>query len=268
MLEKGIDREGYLLAIGGGVVCDIAGFLASVYMRGIRCGYISTSLLSQVDASTGGKTGVNLGRLKNVIGTFSQPEFVICDTSMLKTLPREEYLSGLSEVIKTAIIGSSELLGFIEDNRDGIMRKERDILNALVAGCVKFKGSVVTADEKESGLRRILNFGHTYGHAFELHLGLKHGFAVAAGMELAIMWSHEKGFISTRESDRFIGLLQSFGLLKEYKMTASMMNKLVRHDKKKSGRELYFIFTRGAGNAVPLKVTFDELTAFYRRHKG
>ena len=133
LLEAGIDRNGFILAIGGGVVCDLAGFLASVYLRGIRCGYVSTSLLSQVDASTGGKNGVNLGGTKNILGIIRQPEFVICDPAMLLTLSEEEYLSGLAEMIKTAVIGDKELFDLIEMNYKGIMDRDYDLLTALVA---------------------------------------------------------------------------------------------------------------------------------------
>jgi 3-dehydroquinate synthase len=191
LMKNGIDRTGFMLAIGGGVVCDVAGFLASVYMRGIKCGYISTSLLSQVDASTGGKTGVNLGRVKNIIGTFSQPQFVICDTTMLRTLPDNEYMSGLAELIKTGLIGEKSIVELLENNYSRIMARERELLTDIVARSVKFKASVVAKDEKETGLRRILNFGHTFGHAIELSESVSHGFAVAAGMEMAAILSVE-----------------------------------------------------------------------------
>ena len=136
-----IDRSGFILAIGGGVVCDLAGFLASIYLRGIRCGYVSSTLLAQVDASTGGKNGVNLGGRKNVLGVIRQPEFVICDPAMLLTLSEEEYLSGLSEMIKTAIIGDRELFESIEFNYNEIMNRDYNILSTLVAKSVDFKAS-------------------------------------------------------------------------------------------------------------------------------
>ncbi len=204
LLKAGIDRSGFILAIGGGVVCDIAGFLAAVYMRGIRCGYISSTLLSQVDASTGGKNGVNLGGTKNILGTIRQPEFVICDPEMLQTLPEQEYLSGLAELIKTAVIGDKELFEHIESSFDEIMARKSDLLTLLVAKSVRFKGLVVTEDEKEKGLRRILNFGHTFGHAVELQKAVKHGFAVASGIELATEFSFEKRYISLEEKEMII----------------------------------------------------------------
>jgi len=266
MLDAGIDRDGYLLAIGGGVVCDLAGFIASVYMRGLRCAYVSTSLLAQVDASTGGKTGVNLGKVKNVIGTFNQPEFVICDTRMLATLSHEEFLSGMAEVIKTAIIGREELIKILEANVTQILNRDRDLLNVIVAECVRFKASVVSEDEKEKGLRRILNFGHTFGHAVELNMGVKHGFAVAAGMRLSMEWSYIKGFLNRNDLERFSSLLKAYGLEIPFKISTRTMARLVRHDKKKSGDDLYFIFTCGPAKAIPVKITFNELMDFYKNY--
>jgi 3-dehydroquinate synthase len=267
LLDEGIDRTGFILAVGGGVVCDLAGFLASVYMRGIKCGYVSSTLLSQVDASTGGKTGVNLGDSKNMIGTIRQPEFVICDPAMLQTLSNEEYLSGLSEVIKTAVIGDMELFELIESRSDDILSRNSDLLTMLVAKSVRFKGSVVSEDEKETGLRRILNFGHTYGHAIELQKAVKHGFAVAAGMEIATDFSFEKGYISKDERKRIINLLKRFKLIGDLKLTDDQMQNLVVHDKKKSGQYIFFVFTRGIGKAIVEKVPLGDILGFYKRFR-
>jgi 3-dehydroquinate synthase len=267
MLEAGIDRSGFILAIGGGVVCDLAGFLASVYMRGIGCGYVSTSLLSQVDASTGGKNGVNLGGTKNMIGVIRQPEFVICDTAMLATLSEKEYLSGLAELIKTAIIGNIDLFVTIEKNFKEIMERNTDLLTSLVGMCVRFKAAVVSEDENEKGLRRILNFGHTYGHAIEMYMSVKHGFAVASGMELATEFSFEKGFISRDEKDRIINILKKFDLLASHKLPDEIIEDLVLHDKKKSGSEINFVFTQGIGAAEIKKVPVAEILDFYRRYR-
>ena len=267
LLEGGVDRSGFILAIGGGVVCDLAGFLASIYMRGIRCGYISSSLLSQVDASTGGKNGVNLGGTKNVLGIIRQPEFVICDPSMLVTLPYEEYLSGLAEMIKTAIIGDKELFEQIEINSKGIIERDLKLLTALISKTVSFKASVVSVDEKETGLRRILNFGHTYGHAIEMQMGIKHGLAVAAGMELATDFSFEKGLIDLVEKERIINILNRFGLLSKHNIADDQIERLLLHDKKKTGSGLHFVFTGGIGNAVVEQISFAEVLDFYKRFR-
>jgi 3-dehydroquinate synthase len=263
LMENGIDRGGFLLGIGGGVVSDITGFLASIYMRGIRCAYVSTTLLSQVDASTGGKNGVNLGSTKNVLGCFRQPEFVICDPVLLQTLPEDEYFSGLAELIKTAIIGNKKLFEIIEQNQSGIFRRDPELLSMLVSMAVGFKASVVSEDEKEAGLRRILNFGHTYGHAIELYKSFRHGYAVAAGMELAADFSCSRGLISKAEYDRIVELLKTFKLLRRHDIPDDQIRQLLLRDKKKAGSDLYFVFTRGIGNAVVEKLSVEEVVGFY-----
>lgn len=267
LLDLGIDRSGFIVGIGGGVVCDVAGFAASVYMRGIRCAYVSTSLLSQVDASTGGKTGVNLGGTKNIIGTIRQPEFVICDTSLLGTLSEDEYLSGLAEVIKTAVIGDLSLFSIIEEKYIEIKERNQLLLTELVSKCVRFKASVVAEDENETGLRRILNFGHTFGHAIEMHEKMKHGYAVAAGMELAVNYSFEKGLISSIDKERILIILNKFGLVSPYSITEVKLRQLILHDKKKTGDSINFIFTEGIGKASVKKIAAAELVDFYKRFR-
>lgn len=267
LMETGIDRTGFVLGIGGGVVCDIAGFLASIYHRGIRCAYVSTSLLSQVDASTGGKNGVNLGGIKNVLGCFRQPEFVICDPVMLQTLPEEEYFSGISELIKTAIIGNKKLFEVIENNHDGILKRDSELLSMVISMAVNFKASVVSEDEKESGLRRILNFGHTYGHAIETYKSFRHGYAVASGMVLAAGFSLYRGYISGAEYERVIALLKLFRLLRRHDIPDDQMSQLIMRDKKKSGNDIYFVFMEGIGKAVVEKIPVSEAVDFYRRNK-
>jgi 3-dehydroquinate synthase len=266
LLETGIDRNGFILAIGGGVVSDLAGFLASIYMRGIRCAYVSTTLLSQVDASTGGKNGVDLAGVKNILGTIRQPEFVICDPSMLSTLPEDEFLSGLAELIKTAIIGDSVLFELIGKHHEDVRKKNVEILNILISRAVKFKADVVSKDEKEKGLRRILNFGHTFGHALETELSLKHGFAVAAGMELATAFSYMNGFCSKMDMERISGMLRLFDLVDRRHVPAERMMQLILHDKKKSGDEINFVFTGGPGNALIRKISPETIIDFYKNH--
>lgn len=266
LLDARMDRSGFILAIGGGVVSDLAGFLAAIYMRGIRCGYVSTTLLSQVDASTGGKTGVDLGCYKNILGVIRQPEFVICDPEMLQTLPEEEYLSGLAEMIKTAIIGDKELFDLIEKNADLIMKRDSRLLEDLVSHCVRFKADVVSKDEKESGLRRILNFGHTFGHAIELEKSIRHGFAVASGMKLAAIYSCEKQLCSSEEKARIISLIDRFDLGHDYNdIPLPEMENLIRHDKKKAGEDINFVFTNGIGKALYMKVPVSEVMEFYKK---
>ena len=266
LLKSGFDRSGFILGIGGGVVCDITGFLASVFMRGVSFGFVSTSLLSQVDASTGGKNGVNIGEIKNVIGNFRQPEFVICDTAMLETLPEDEYLSGLAELIKTGITGDVSIIELLEDHHKDVMKRDLDLLSDLVARSVRYKASVVSMDEKETGPRRVLNFGHTFGHAIELHLGIKHGFAVASGMELAAAWSKDLGLIDEQEYGRIIGILKKYDLTSDLRIPPGIIEELISHDKKKAGGDIHFVFIEGFGKPLVKKLPVTEVIDFYKRN--
>lgn len=199
----GADRQTFLLAAGGGITCDIAGFTASTWMRGIRFGFVPTTLLAQVDASVGGKNGVNLDGYKNMAGTFSQPEFVLCDTALLATLPEPVYLQGLAEVVKTAVISDEPFFARLEQQAAGVLAREASVLQYIVRKCVSVKARVVTADEKESGLRRILNFGHTFAHAIEKHTGMPHGEAVSIGMTAAMRLAVEEGVCESQALQRF-----------------------------------------------------------------
>jgi 3-dehydroquinate synthase len=264
LLDLGIDRSGFVLAIGGGVVCDVAGFLASIYMRGIRFGFISSTLLSQVDASVGGKNAVNLRSVKNILGTFRQPEFVICDPNMLKTLPEVEYLSGVAELIKNGVIMDKALVNEIEQNGNLILDRNIDILNALITRSVELKALVVREDEKESGLRMILNFGHTFGHVIETQAIQKHGFAVASGMIIATDISVKEGLLPIDERDRIFNLLNRFNLIMKYNISSDKFEKLIAQDKKKSGDTITFILLQSIGKAIVRKYNVKQLLQLYR----
>ncbi len=265
LLKLGADRSCFILGIGGGVVCDIAGFVASIYLRGIRFGFVSSSLLSQIDASVGGKNGVDAGLYKNVIGTFRQPEFVICDTTMLGTLPDNEYLSGLAEMLKIGFIGDADLIEITEKNQAAFFDRDKELLTSAVSRTIKFKASVVAEDEKEAGIRRVLNFGHTYGHPIEMANHFQHGFAVAAGMELAIHLSFEKGLLSQEVMNRALNLLELYDIVPEYEITAENMRELISRDKKKSGNGIHFVLIEDVGKSVIEKISIDELVGFYSR---
>jgi 3-dehydroquinate synthase len=264
LLNLGIDRNGFIVGIGGGVVCDIAGFLGSVYMRGVGFGFVSTSLLSQVDASVGGKNGVNVGPVKNIVGIFRQPEFVICDQEILKTLPDDEYLSGLAELIKNSVIGDAGLFSEIEQKIEPVLKRDPELLAKLIIKSVDFKASVVREDEKETGIRMLLNFGHTFGHAIEAHTGLKHGFAVAAGMIIAADISVHLGILLPVERNRLYNLLDSFKLLVNYKISYDQMNEFVSRDKKKSGASVNFVLLEKAGKAIVKKIMITKLLDYYK----
>lgn len=264
LISLGVDRSGFILGIGGGVVCDIAGFVAATYMRGIKCGFVSTTMMSQVDASVGGKNGVNVGDAKNVIGTFHQPEFVVCDTSMLKTLNQDEYSSGIAELLKIGFIGDLSLVKSAENEYKGFIERDVDVLTSAISRTIKYKGSLVAEDEKENGRRRLLNFGHTYGHAIEMASHFQHGFGVAAGMELSICLSYDKGLISVTEKDRALSLLERYNLIVDYSVSVDRMRELLLHDKKKSGNVINFVLLSVIGKAVVEKVSVDYLVDYYK----
>jgi 3-dehydroquinate synthase len=196
MATAGLDRKSCLYAVGGGVITDLGGFVASTYMRGILVRLFPTTLLGQVDAAVGGKTAVNLPQGKNLVGTFYQPAAVYCDPAVLRTLPPREYVSGLGEVVKYGVIRDADLFDYLGRNIEGIRSRDPQVLDEIVYRCVAIKADVVTKDEKESGERAILNYGHTIGHALEAAGGyklLQHGEAVAIGMEAEAILSMELG---------------------------------------------------------------------------
>ena len=210
-----LDRSSTIVALGGGVIGDLAGFVAATYMRGIRLIQIPTTLLSMVDSSIGGKTGVNHAGVKNLIGAFYQPGAVVADVRLLATLPDRELRSGLAEVIKTAVIGDAVLFDYLERHLSAIMRRETEPLIEVIARCAAFKARIVEADEREQGERRILNYGHTIGHAVEVASGLgrlTHGEAIAIGMALEAKIAQRLGSADPTAVERQNGLLSRAGL--------------------------------------------------------
>ena len=259
LLESEVDRSFFIVGIGGGVVCDIAGFAASTFLRGVRFGFVSSTLLSQVDASVGGKNGVNLGGYKNLVGVFNQPEFVICDLSLLETLPRRELLNGFAEIIKHAAICDIELFAFLEDNHDKALALDRDVIGKMVYDSIRIKSMIVSRDEKEKGERRKLNFGHTYGHAFEKSMGILHGEAISAGMINASRLSVKKGLLKEEEFERLKRLVELFGLPVELPCDRIKVIDAVKKDKKRDNLSLHFVFLSGIGSAVVKEILISEL---------
>lgn len=259
LLELEADRSSFIVGIGGGVVCDIAGFAASTFLRGLRFGFVSSTLLSQVDASVGGKNGVNLGGYKNIVGVFNQPQFVICDLNLLSTLSRRELLNGFAEIIKHAAIYDVILFRFLEENYEKALALDRDTLARLVYDSIKIKASVVSRDEKEKGERRKLNFGHTFGHAFEKTKGILHGEAVAAGMVAACKISFKKGFLETGELERIKKLIKLYGLPVELPFNRSKVFDAIKKDKKREDASVHFVFLSGIGSAFVKEIPIGEL---------
>ncbi|GAC1417642.1 MAG: 3-dehydroquinate synthase [Acidobacteriaceae bacterium] len=261
----GADRDSVLLAFGGGVIGDVTGFLAAIYMRGIRYVGIPTTLLSQVDSSLGGKTGVNLVSGKNLIGAFHHPLAVYSDIDVMGTLPPAELRAGLQEAIKAGIIRDPRLFRYLEVNAEAVLAGDAVALSRVVAASVKVKADVVAADEKESGLRMILNFGHTIGHAIEAatqYRKLLHGEAVAWGMLAALHLSLARARITQMQFDRMKALIVRYGPLPAFRSTAEKLVTLTTADKKmRSGRRAFVLATGIGSTEVVYDVTDTELLA-------
>ena len=262
MLRYSCDRSSFVVGIGGGIVTDIAGFAASIFMRGIKFGFVSTSLLSQVDASVGGKNGVNLDAYKNMTGVFSQPEFVLCDLELLKTLPEKEISNGLAEIVKHALIADPNMFDYIETHYKKALSLDYDTIFRLVSDSVDIKSKVVQQDEKESGERRKLNFGHTIGHAVEKIERDGHGRAVAMGMMAAARFSEKKGLVGTSDISRIQALLSKLNLPTRIDFSAPDIIDAASRDKKKQGSSLYFVFLKKIGKAIIEKISFQEMNSF------
>ncbi len=262
-LQLEMDRSSLIIALGGGVTGDIAGFVAATYMRGIRFAQVPTSLLAQVDSSVGGKVGVDFQQSKNIIGAFYQPIFVFTNVNALKTLNKREFISGMAEIIKHGIIYDLGLFQFIENNIDNIQLLKHDILKELIYKNCFIKAQIVEEDEKEKGLRAILNFGHTIGHGIESasDFSLLHGECVSIGMVAAVYISLKRKLISNDEYERIISLLKKMGLpIKVEDIDDEQIYKEMQKDKKKEKGKLKFILPIRLGEVIQVTdVTIDEV---------
>ncbi len=259
LLEKGAGRDAFLLGVGGGMVCDMAGFVASVYMRGINFGLVASSLLAQVDASVGGKNGVNLDGFKNIIGTFNQPHFVLCDTRMLHSLPEEELRNGLAEAIKHTLIADKHMFNIIRENVPAILGLDEVLLNKLVSHSIRVKSGIVSKDETEQGERRKLNLGHTWGHAVEKTDGIPHGQAVSIGLAFAAVLSERKGMLPPRDRKQVVELLQSLGLPVKSGTNPQKIFRALTKDKKRESGHIHFVLMKGIGEVVVDLLPLPEL---------
>ncbi len=260
LLDYEADRSTFIVGIGGGVVCDLAGFAASTYMRGLDFGFVATSLLAQVDASVGGKNAINFRGYKNIVGTFNQPKFVICDLALLDTLPQREILNGLAETLKHALIGDPELFSFLErhfEKRDS--EGDHDFFQRVVRDSIAVKTAIVERDERESGERRILNFGHTLGHAIEKITRLSHGEAISLGMSFAVRYSEKGKKLGTKESERILSLFNKmkFPIDSDFDKTKALA--AIKKDKKREADRIHFVFLKDIGTPEVKKISFDEL---------
>ena len=264
LVRLGADRGAVLIALGGGVVGDVTGFLASIYMRGIDVIQVPTTVLAQVDAAIGGKTGVNLIAGKNLLGTFHQPRAVLIDPAVLATLPAREYRAGLYESLKCGVIGDPGLFRIFEERRREILDRNPVVIEKVIADSVRLKASVVSADEREGGLRQVLNFGHTIGHALEAETGysqLLHGEAVAWGMIAATHMALSIGKIDSVTAGRITNAVIGFGKLPRMKWQTPGILKRLRSDKKTRQGMVHFVLPREIGK---VEITSDVPEAIVR----
>ena len=276
LAHLGADRKSVIIAFGGGVVGDVAGLLASLYMRGVELVQVPTTVLAQVDASIGGKTGVNLSAGKNLIGTFHHPRIVLIDPTVLKTLPDREFRAGLYEALKCGVIGNVELFLRFEQNRAQILKRDPDELQWLIAQSVKLKAEIVSADEREGGLRRVLNLGHTIGHALEAETGyrkLLHGEAVAWGVIAATNIALSVGRTDSVTAGRIADAVLSLGRLPEVNVSARKILARLQSDKKTQNGVVHFVLPRSIGKVeiasdVPENAVRDSIEELRRLSRG
>jgi 3-dehydroquinate synthase len=261
LCRAGADRKSLVVAVGGGVVGDVAGFAAASYLRGVAVVHIPTTLVAQVDSSIGGKTGVNLPEGKNLVGAFYPPKLVLTDPQLLATLPEREFRCGLAEVIKHAIIADAPMFALLEKDLEKVLRRDRRLLDQLIPRNARIKARVVSRDEKESGLREVLNFGHTFAHALESfthYRRYQHGEAVAWGMMAAAFLGHELGVTRADEVSRIVSLIRRLGPLPPWpRVSPATLLQAMRSDKKARGGVLRFVLSPRIGearsfDAVPL----------------
>jgi 3-dehydroquinate synthase len=253
LVKSGIDRGSLMVAVGGGVVGDVAGFVAASLLRGVRLVHVPTTVVAQVDSSIGGKTGVNLPEGKNLFGAFYPPRLVLTDPELLRTLPEREFRGGLAEVIKHAIIADAAMFEMLEVSLERVLRRDRAALDNLIPRNIQIKARVVSRDERESSLREILNFGHTFAHALETvtrYRRYQHGEAVAWGIIAASFLGHELGLTCADDVSRIVALIRRLGPLPPWpRVPARILIKAMRSDKKARGGEVRFVLSPRIGEA-------------------
>jgi 3-dehydroquinate synthase len=267
LIDAGIDRGGAVIALGGGVVGDLTGFAAATYLRGVACVQVPTTLLAQIDASIGGKTGINHAAGKNLLGALKQPRFVVADVDCLQTLPRPEFIAGLAEVIKTGAILDPELFALLEADLPAVLRQERDLMVRIVRTCCQLKALVVAEDETEGDYRAILNFGHTLGHAIESlteYTTFLHGEAVAIGMVAAARVSHRLGLCGQDTVRRLTHLLERCGLPVEIPadLGRETLALAMRTDKKALSGSIKFVCLESIGKTKFKWLTCEDIVRY------
>lgn len=257
LIKQKADRQTTLIGMGGGVITDITGYVASVYMRGVAFGFVPTTVLAMVDACIGGKNGIDVGQFKNMVGTINQPQFLLYDTTLLKSLPEKEWNNGFAEIIKHAAIKDAALFKSLEEKDLKYFQKSKSNLQKLVQQNAMIKTKVVLADEFEKGERRLLNFGHTLGHALEKQYGLMHGEAVAIGMTYAASVSAQ--YTGFKQVARLVLLLEKYGLPTTVGYDKKKTFEILMTDKKKDAGDINYVLLEKIGKAVSKKISFEQL---------
>jgi len=257
LISLGINRDALLIGWGGGVITDIAGFVAGIYKRGIACAFVPTTVLAMVDAAVGGKNGVNAGDYKNMLGLVRQPEFIFYDVGLLSSLPDIEWVNGFAEIIKHACIADREMFDRLECHELSEIKTNRELSMSVIRKNALLKAGFVQQDEFESGSRKQLNFGHTLGHALEKRQHLKHGFAVAIGMAFACRLSEKK--LGFKDSDRVLALLEKYGLPVHTLVDIPQTMALLQADKKRHGDTVHYVLLENIGKAGIRPLAVAEL---------
>jgi 3-dehydroquinate synthase len=259
LIEKEADRNSFVVGVGGGVITDITGYAASIYMRGVKFGFVPTTILAMVDASIGGKNGVDVGPYKNLVGLIKQPEFLLFDYSLLKTLPQEQWENGFAEIIKHACIKDAEMFTLLEKYAISDFQNNTALLAELIERNANIKTAVVVEDEFEKGDRKLLNFGHTLGHAIENVYQLLHGHAISIGMMAAAIFSETLGGFKTEEKERLRNLLEKYQLPTAKEFDKQKVWSLLKMDKKRASSEMNFILLEKIGKAVIKPIPLAQL---------
>ncbi|MDB5246179.1 MAG: 3-dehydroquinate synthase [Segetibacter sp.] len=263
LIDLGADRKTTLIGVGGGVITDITGYVAGVFMRGIKCGFVPTSILAMVDAAIGGKNGIDVGLYKNMVGLIRQPEFLLYDFSLLKSLPKEEWVNGFAEVIKHACIKDAPMFKLLEENKLSYFQKDFTVLAKLIQRNALLKTKVVVEDEFENADRKLLNFGHTIGHAVENLYTIPHGHAVSIGMGAACKFSEQiTGF---KESARVINVLKQYGLPPQLDFDKDETFRILKSDKKKSNQGINYVLLNKVGKATVVPLPFEQIQSLINK---
>jgi len=266
LIEMHADRQSFLIGVGGGVVTDIAGYAASVYMRGIKFAFAPTSILGMVDASIGGKNGIDVGVYKNLVGVIRHPEFLLYDFSFLETLPEEEWVNGFAEIIKHACIKDEKMFHFLEEKTLKDFQSSKENIGRLIERNVDIKYNVVASDEFETGERKLLNFGHTIGHAIENTAKLPHGSAVSIGMVAACLISEKINGFSKENTETLKQLISKYNLPVAFDIDKGKTWDILLHDKKKSGTDMNFVVLDKIGKASIKKIPLTDLREIFFKH--